>query len=59
MQSSQSTDPLPLLARQSNSDPAGAVVSIGTTVFVVIALTSISRWMIRICRPNEMLVVTG
>ena len=60
MQSSQSTDPLPLLAqRQSNSDPAGAVVSIGTTVFVVIlALTLFSR-MIRICRPHEMLVVTG
>ena len=61
MQRSLATEPLPLLAqRQSNSDPAGAVVSIGTTVFVVIvALTLISRWMIRICRPNEMLVVTG
>ena len=61
MQRSLATEPLPFLAqRQPNSNPAGAVVSIGTTVFVVIlALTLISRWMIRICRPNEMLVVTG
>ena len=61
MQRSLATEPLPFLAqRQPNSNPAGAVVSIGTTVFVVIlALTLISRWMIRICRPHEMLVVTG
>ena len=30
------------------------------TLFVVlVALNLISRWMIRICRPNELLVVTG
>ena len=61
MQRSLATEPTPLLAqRTSNNDAAGVVVSIGATVFVVIvALTLISRWMIRICRPNEMLVVTG
>ena len=61
MQRTSVTEPLPLLAlRQSNSTPAGAVVSVASTVFVVIVgLTLISRWMIRICRPNEMLVVTG
>ena len=34
----------------------------GGAAFVVVALVAlnlISRWMIRICRPNEMLVVTG
>ena len=61
MQRTSVTEPLPLLAlRQSNSTPAGAVVSVASTVFVVIVgLTLISRWMIRICRPHEMLVVTG
>ena len=61
MQRTSVTEPLPLLAlRQSNSNPAGAVVSVASTVFVVIVgLTLISRWMIRICRPHEMLVVTG
>ena len=61
MQHTLATEPLPLLAqRQSNSDSAGAVVSIGATVFVlIVVLNLISRWMIRICRPNEMLVVTG
>ena len=55
------SQPTPVLAqRHPSSNPAAAVVSIGSTVFVVIvALTLISRWMIRICRPNEMLVVTG
>ena len=61
MQHTLATEPLPLLAqRQSNSDSAGAVVSIGASVFVlIVVLNLISRWMIRICRPNEMLVVTG
>ncbi len=61
MQRTLATEPLPLLAqRQPNSDSAGAVVSIGATVFVlIVVLNLISRWMIRICRPNEMLVVTG
>ena len=61
MHNSLASQPTPVLAqRQPSSNPAAAVVSIGSTVFVVIvALTLISRWMIRICRPNEMLVVTG
>ena len=61
MHHSLATEPAPVLAqRQPSSNPAAAVVTIGSSVFVVIvALTLISRWMIRICRPNEMLVVTG
>ena len=61
MQRHLATESLPVLAqRPPNSNAAGAVVTGGYTVFVVIlALTLISRWMIRICRPNEMLVVTG
>ena len=31
----------------------------GVVLVSLIALNLISRWMIRICRPNEMLVVTG
>ena len=61
MHHSLATEPAPVLAqRQPSSNPAAAVVTIGSSIFVVIvALTLISRWMIRICRPNEMLVVTG
>ncbi|KZR84072.1 flotillin family protein [Synechococcus sp. MIT S9504] len=61
MHNSLAIEPVPVLAqRQPSSNPAAAVVTIGSSVFVVIvALTLISRWMIRICRPNEMLVVTG
>lgn len=61
MQRHLAAESLPVLAqRPPNSNAAGAVVTVGSTVFVVIlALTLISRWMIRICRPNEMLVVTG
>jgi len=61
MRNSLAIEPTPVLAqRQPSSDPAAAVVSIGSAVFVaIVALTLISRWMIRICRPNEMLVVTG
>ena len=44
----------------ATSSPAAAVVSIGSLDLVVIlAFTLISRWMTRICRPNELLVVTG
>ena len=54
------TESWPVLAQRPASSPAAAVVSIGSLVFVVIlAFTLISRWMIRICRPNELLVVTG
>ena len=42
--------------RSDNSVVLGAV---GGVFIGLIALTLISRWMIRICRPNEMLVVTG
>ena len=61
MHNSLAIEPVPVLAqRQPSSNPAAAVVTIGSSVFVVIvALTLISRWMIRICRPNELLVVTG
>ena len=31
----------------------------GVVLVTLVALNLISRWMIRICRPNEMLVVTG
>ena len=54
------TESWPVLAQRPANSPAAAVVSIGSLVFVVIlAFTLISRWMIRICRPNELLVVTG
>ena len=54
------TELWPVLAQRPASSPAAAVLSIGSLVFVVIlAFTLISRWMIRICRPNELLVVTG
>ena len=39
---------------------SGIVMGAAGGIFLgLIALTLISRWMIRICRPNEMLVVTG
>ena len=61
MHNSLASEPVPIFAqRQPSSNPAAAVVTIGSAVFVaVVALTLISRWMIRICRPSEMLVVTG
>ena len=44
----------------SNRNQSEAVVGGVATLFVVlVALNLISRWMIRICRPNELLVVTG
>ena len=43
-----------------NRNRGEAVIGGVATVFVVlVALNLISRWMIRICRPNELLVVTG
>ena len=51
--------PLPS-QRQSNQGSEGAIFGIAATVFVaLVTLSLISRWMIRICRPHEMLVVTG
>ena len=44
----------------SNRSQSDAVIGGAVSLFVVlVALNLISRWMIRICRPNEMLVVTG
>jgi flotillin len=41
-------------------DAAGVIFGISATVFLTLVLfTIISKWMIRICRPHEMLVVTG
>ena len=36
-----------------------AIGGVATVFVVLVALNLISRWMIRICRPNELLVVTG
>ena len=44
------------LSRDQNNTIAGGV---GIVVVSLVGLTLLSRWMIRICRPNEMLVVTG
>ncbi|MDA0257984.1 MAG: SPFH domain-containing protein, partial [Cyanobacteria bacterium] len=54
---SQSAPPGFLPSNRSQSD---AVIGGAVTLFVVlVALNLISRWMIRLCRPNELLVVTG
>lgn len=47
---------LSFLSRDQNNTIAGGV---GVVVVSLVGLTLLSRWMIRICRPNEMLVVTG
>ena len=48
----------PMLSNGRND--SGIVMGAAGGIFLgLIALTLISRWMIRICRPNEMLVVTG
>ena len=44
----------------SNRNQSETVIGGVATLFVVlVVLNLISRWMIRICRPNELLVVTG
>ena len=44
----------------SNRNQSETVIGGVATLFVIlVALNLISRWMIRICRPNELLVVTG
>ena len=49
----------PPMLNNSRND-SGIVMGAAGGIFLgLIALTLISRWMIRICRPNEMLVVTG
>ena len=43
-----------------NRNQSEAVIGGVAALFILlVALNLISRWMIRICRPNEMLVVTG
>ena len=41
------------------NDSTVVLGAVGGVFLGLIALSLISRWMIRICRPNEMLVVTG
>ena len=53
----QATTPAFLPPTRNQSE---AVIGGVTALFILlVALNLISRWMIRICRPNEMLVVTG
>ena len=52
----QPSPSLGFLSRDQNNTIAGGV---GVVVVSLVGLTLLSRWMIRICRPNEMLVVTG
>ena len=52
----QPTAPVGFLSKDQNTTVAGGV---GIVVVSLVGLTLLSRWMIRICRPNEMLVVTG
>ena len=54
--SEQPSPPIGFLTRDQNNTVAGGV---GIVVVSLVGLTLLSRWMIRICRPNEMLVVTG
>ena len=43
----------------SRNDSTVVLGAVGGVFIGLVALSLISRWMIRICRPNEMLVVTG
>ena len=53
----QTTTPAFISPNRNQSD---AVIGGFAALFILlVALNLISRWMIRICRPNEMLVVTG
>ena len=52
----QPTTQVAFLSKDQNSTIAGGV---GIVVVSLVGLSLLSRWMIRICRPNEMLVVTG
>ena len=54
--SEQPSPSVGFLSRDQNNTIAGGV---GFVVVSLVGLTLLSRWMIRICRPNEMLVVTG
>lgn len=52
---------LPLPGQQRvEQGSAAPILALASGVFItLVALNLISRWMIRICRPHEMLVVTG
>ena len=54
--SEQPSPSVGFLSKDQNNTIAGGV---GIVVVSLVGLTLLSRWMIRICRPNEMLVVTG
>lgn len=54
--SEQPSPSVGFLSRDQNNTIAGGV---GIVVVSLVGLTLLSRWIIRICRPNEMLVVTG
>ena len=54
----QPSSPPGFPGQSNNSGPT--IIGVGSVVLVTfVALSLISRWMIKICRPNEMLVVTG
>jgi len=43
----------------NNNRQESIVGGVGAVVVVLVVLNLVSRWMIRICRPHEMLIVTG
>ena len=54
----QSSTPA-FLSNRENQNSEVVIAGAATVVVSIVVLTLIFRWMIRICRPNEMLVVTG
>ena len=53
----QATTPAFLAPNRNQSE--AVIGGVAALFILLVALNLISRWMIRICRPNEMLVVTG
>ncbi|QNJ29134.1 SPFH domain-containing protein [Synechococcus sp. A15-24] len=53
----QATTPAFLPPNRNQSE--AVIGGVTALLILLVALNLISRWMIRICRPNEMLVVTG
>ena len=53
----QTTTPAFIAPNRNQSD--AVIGGVAALFILLVALNLISRWMIRICRPNEMLVVTG
>ena len=53
----QTTTPAFIAPNRNQSDVV--IGGVAALFILLVALNLISRWMIRICRPNEMLVVTG